>query len=166
MQKNREFVPLTHSSKFWVSKAESISAEAIAEIEKRHSIHLPKTLREIYLISNGGQTEYIYYVKEDKTFSCFQNGTLLPFEKWELLSDFVRGYDLDDESLILTANDFAQTRIISRYGFEYFVLFIPSSEDFGGWIGQLDLATSFNETPNVKIICKADELMSGLHAIA
>lgn len=165
MQKNGKFVPLSSPADFWLSELTPISAESVARLERQHSLHLPDSLRDLYLVSNGGQTEYIYYVLGDRVVSLFQNGTLLPFDKWELISPFLKGFDLDDEKLIEVANNFSQARIISRYGFEYFVLIVPSTESSGGWIGQLDLATTSNEKPNIKIICKADELVSGLCAL-
>jgi hypothetical protein len=159
---NDNFFLLSRSVDFWQRKDNSISREAIAEFEKSYSIQLPESLIELYLISNGGSTEYTYFIKGDQNFSLFPEGILLPLEEWESLEDFIQDFDLDDDDLLDACQEFFHSRIIYRYGFEYFVLFMPAQGRLGGWIGQLDLASAPGKKPLIKVICKAEELVAGL----
>ena len=131
-------------------------------IEEKFGNRLPKSLKEIYLISNGGHTQYTNFLKDDKCIPLFQDNTLFSTEDWECIGAFIKAFQIDDDELLNVNADFSSAKIICRIRFEYFVLYIPEKDSNNAWIAKLDLASAMSEKPKVEFICSSDELVSGL----
>lgn len=162
MLQNTRYKPLSSLDEFWRERQELISSSTISEIEKKYCINLPQSLRDLYLISNGGRTDYIFFLKNGKYLSLFQDNTFLPLEEWARIADYIQSYQIDDDEILSINAEFSSARIICRIGFEYFVLYVPEKNSNNAWIGQLDLATAPGDKPKIEFVCSGQELVSGL----
>lgn len=141
---------------FWYSEDPKtpLTPEQIKAQEERIGFTIPQFLKDLYSVSNGGRTTFICFPTTSGKISVFQNGTLLPMEEWESLSEFTAEFDLDDEAT-LNAAKLSHAVIISRHVFEYFVVLAPSKDGKDCWVGQLDVT---DDEPEIKQVCKGSDL--------
>lgn len=142
---------------FWYAEdnATPMTLEEIKTQEERLGFNLPQFLKDIYSLSNGGRTTYICYPTATGKISLFQNGTLLPMNEWESLNEFAADFDLDDEETLKAAAKLSHAVVISRCGFDYFVVLAPANDGKECWIGQLDVT---DDEPQIRQVCKGSDL--------
>ncbi len=142
---------------FWYAedKATPMTPEEIKDQEERIGFTLPQFLKDIYSISNGGRTTFICYPTANGKISLFQTGSLLPMNEWESLSEFAADTDVDADETLKAAAKLSHAVIISRCGFEYFVVLAPTIDGKDCWVGQLDVT---DDEPQIKQVCRGSDL--------